>query len=144
MSEEGLRARIKLSKEAGDHVAYVQQQYNFSYKNQAIEKIIEDHKNAESLQEKEESMIASVSEAVAKDMKKEVSRILLGVNNTDRNSQILIELINGMMVNTNQKSILTTDEAETEGLAAAREKVATDIQKQKQKRDDWLAKQGGE
>lgn len=144
MNEEGLRARIKLSKEAGEYVDHIQNQYNFSYKNQAIEKIIEDHKSAESIKEKEKSMIASVSEAVAKDMKKEVSRILLGVNNTDRNTQVLVELINGMMINTNQKNILTTEEALAEGVTTAREKVASDIQKQKQKRDDWLSKQGGE
>jgi hypothetical protein len=144
MNEESLRVRIKLSKESGDYVDEIQHKYNFSRRNHAIEKIIEDHKNLESLKEKEEKMIDSVSSKISSEVKKEVSRVLLGVNNTDRNTQVLIELMNGMMINNSQENILTTEDHETDGVVTAKEKVATDIQKQKQKRDDWLLKQGGE
>ncbi|WP_054637625.1 hypothetical protein [Thalassobacillus sp. C254] len=66
------------------------------------------------------------------------------MNNTDRNTQILLQLINGMMVNMNINNIMTTEDFETDGLKTAKEKVQQDIAHQKQKRDHYYAKKGGE
>lgn len=149
MTEEVVK-RMRLTKEAVEYIDQYTEEKAISrkHKNQTINIIIQEHK--EMLQEKEwkdqleKSLSENIAKEISKGVKKEVSRILLGVNNTDRNTQVLIELINGMMINNNQKSILTTEEVEAEGLVSAREKVAADIKNQKQKRDDWLSKQGGE
>lgn len=69
-------------------------------------------------------------ETVAEEMK----RIRLGTNNTDRNSQILIELIQGLMVVNNVKAITTTSDYKPGFLEQAEKIVNEKIINQKQKK----------
>ncbi|NJP38989.1 hypothetical protein [Alkalicoccus luteus] len=148
MSNEVVK-RVRLSKESSEYIDQYTEENGIpeGYKNRTINAIIQEHKQMKDEQSRNENIESQLSETIAetiaKEVKQEVSRILLGVNNTDRNTKVLIELINGMMINNQQGNIMTTEDHETPGLAVARDKVAKDIEKQKQKRDDWLARKGG-
>lgn len=142
--------RLRISEDSADYIEEFSRRNGIqpTHMNRAINEIIKEHKELkEAVSDKgdlQEDLINQVSESVSLKVKNEMSRILLGVNNADRNTQMLLQLINGLMINQNFQSILTTDEHETSGLKTARDKVAEDIKHQKQKRDDWIAKKGGE
>lgn len=142
--------RLRISEDSADYIEDFSRRNGIqpTHMNRAINEIIKEHKELkEAVSDKgdlQEDLINQVSESVSLKVKNEMSRILLGVNNADRNTQMLLQLINGLMINQNFQSILTTDEHETSGLKTARDKVAEDIKHQKQKRDDWIAKKGGE
>ena len=142
--------RLRISEDSANYIEDFSRRNGIqpTHMNRAINEIIKEHKELkEAVSDKgdlQEDLINQVSESVSLKVKNEMSRILLGVNNADRNTQMLLQLINGLMINQNFQSILTTDEHETSGLKTARDKVAEDIKHQKQKRDDWIAKKGGE
>lgn len=142
--------RLRISEDSADYIEEFSRRNGIqpTHMNRAINEIIKEHKELkEAVSDKgdlQKDLINQVSESVSLKVKNEMSRILLGVNNADRNTQMLLQLINGLMINQNFQSILTTDEHETSGLKTARDKVAEDIKHQKQKRDDWIAKKGGE
>lgn len=78
------------------------------------------------------SVVASrVSDAMAKELKK----ILLGTNNADRNTQILIELIQGYMQGENINHIINTDDNMPPFLEETKELIHERITKQKQRKD---------
>ncbi|WP_252314397.1 hypothetical protein [Sinobaca sp. H24] len=130
--------RLRISEESATYIDDYSKKNGIqpTHMNRAINEIIKEHKEyREAASDKDnlqEELINQVSESISSNVKKEMSRILLGVNNTDRNTQIVLQLMNGFMINQNFQSILTTDEHETSGLKTAKEKVAEDIQNQKQ------------
>ncbi|XZF74544.1 hypothetical protein ACSBO6_13105 [Bacillus sp. AL-1R] len=58
-----------------------------------------------------------------------------------RNTQIIIELFNGLMFNQNINDIITTDVLEQPGIKTAREFVQEQIENKRQRRLDWESKQ---
>lgn len=82
------------------------------------------------------SVIAKVtSDKVHKDFTETLKKIRLGVNNTDRNTQILIELMNGHMDQQDYEYFLTTDIQESMPLEESKKVVQDRISKQKQNKD---------
>lgn len=65
----------------------------------------------------------------------ELNRIRLGTNNTDRNTQILIELVQGHMQMQNLKHIITTDMIKPPFLTDVEKLVQESITNMKQRKD---------
>lgn len=76
----------------------------------------------------------TVAELVNATLSKEINRVRLGTNNTDRNTQILIELLQGHMQLQNIKHIPTTDLVKSEFLTDAENFVKDRIANQKQRK----------
>ncbi|WP_455678122.1 hypothetical protein [Sharpea azabuensis] len=79
----------------------------------------------------------AVTENLYHNLKEELTRIRLGTNNTDRNTQILIELINGIMIHDSVDDIITSDTLESKGLETAKRTVQERIEVKRQKRIEW-------
>ncbi|PEK39198.1 hypothetical protein CN586_29020, partial [Bacillus toyonensis] len=72
-------------------------------------------------------------------LKSELTKIRLGANSADRNTQILIELLNGYFFLEGVDSLITTDKQEMGSVKIAKEVVAERISNARQKRLDHEA-----
>lgn len=111
---------------------------------QALELIIKEHKRLASekvntnllSQVVAHHVSAAVEEMIEVGIAKEVKRIRLGINNTDRNTQKLIELLQGLMQLQNIEHIMTTDMNAPAFLQQVDELIETRITEQKQRKDN--------
>ena len=78
----------------------------------------------------------SVSELIETGVAKEVNKIRLGTNNTDRNTQKLIELVQGLLQLQNIDHIMTTDMNAPPFLKQVDELIESRITEQKQRKDN--------
>lgn len=114
--------------------------YNSS--SEAVERIIREHKelkkNDFSLEyitdTVTENVTRSVQLALQQSISKEVNRVRLGTNNIDRNTQIIIELVQGFMQMQNLEHIVTTDINKPEFLVETEELIQERISLMKQKK----------
>ena len=136
MSEDVVK-RLRLSKESFDYIEKYAEEKNIPYDNRTINLIIKEHKEIKSAEESQNEMIKIISENVSKEVKKEIKRVLLGTNNTDRNTQIIIELLNGLFISNNISDIMTTEDMESKPVYTAKRMVQEKIQNQQQKRADY-------
>lgn len=78
----------------------------------------------------------AVSEIVDAGITKELTRVRLGTNNTDRNTQKLIELVQGLLQLQNIDHIMTTDMNAPPFLKQVDELIESRITEQKQRKDN--------
>jgi len=141
MSENVVK-RLRLTKESADYIEEYANENNIPHDNRTINHIIMEHKNIESKEKEKQSFVRDISENISKEIKKEMKRLLLGVNNTDRNTQIIIELMNGMLIDQDIKDIITTEDVPSQPVTTAKETVQKRIEHLQQKRAEYY-KQGG-
>lgn len=79
---------------------------------------------------------AAVEETIEAGIAKEIKRIRLGTNKTDRNTQKLIELLQGLMQLQNIEHIMTTDMNAPPFLQQVDELIEARITEQKQRKDN--------
>lgn len=135
--------RLRLTKESFDYINEYAEKNNIPYDNRTINMIIEEHKAIKNQDQMQQDMIKAISDNVAKEVKKEVKRVLLGTNNTDRNTQVIIELLNGLFIDQNISDILTTNDLESKPVHTAKNFVQDRIKNQQQKRADYYSQKGG-
>lgn len=141
------QTRLRLNKETLDYLSDFADEHGLPYTHLAVEQIVKEHKEYA----KQNWNLQYISEAVAEKVKqsvnvalqhsisKEINRVRLGTNNTDRNTQILIELVQAHMELDNVKTIMTTDMYKPDFLEQAEKAVYERIIHQKQKKDGKLA-----
>lgn len=105
---------------------------------EALDAMIAEHKELStktwSLQYVTNTVASHVNHVISEELKK----ILLGINNTDRNTQILIELLQGYMQAENIKGIFTTDMHTPDFFEHTKQVVHERITKQKQRKDSKI------
>lgn len=110
----------------------------------ALELVIREHKQLTSekvntnmlAQIVSQNVTDSVSELIEASVSKEVNKIRLGTNNTDRNTQKLIELVQGLLQLQNIDHIMTTDMNAPPFLKQVDELIESRITEQKQRKDN--------
>ena len=110
----------------------------------ALELIIKEHKQLASekvnlnlmAQIISHNVTAAVSEWIEAGVAKELTRVRLGTNNTDRNTQKLIELVQGLLQLQNIDHIMTTDMNAPPFLKQVDELIESRITEQKQRKDN--------
>ena len=110
----------------------------------ALELIIKEHKQLVSekvnmnlmAQIISHNVTAAVSERIEDGITKELTRVRLGTNNTDRNTQKLIELVQGLLQLQNIDHIMTTDMNAPPFLKQVDELIESRITEQKQRKDN--------
>lgn len=116
----------------------------YSSRTESLERIIKEHKKYSEEKFSLEYIVESVSKEVSKSVQialqksivNEVNRVRLGTNNADRNTQIIIELLQGFMQNENIEHIITTDDNKPSFLNEVEELIKKRITKQKQRKDN--------
>lgn len=138
-SEEKARLRLSVNPEVLDYIEEIKEEQNLSFNGDAVSFLVADYKRLKKEQWSLNYVAEVVSQNLHETLKEELTRVRLGTNNTDRNTQILIELVNGMMINDNVENIMTTDQLESDGLVTAKNVVQERIENKRQRRVEWEA-----
>ncbi len=133
--------KLSLNENVHQYIQDYMDENNITHPGDAISKICMEHQASKS----SEWSLNYISEIVSKNLhdvlKSELTKIRLGANSADRNTQILIELMNGYFFanDLDLESIITTDKIEVGGVKIAKEVVAERISNARQKRIDHEA-----
>jgi len=98
----------------------------------ALVQIIEDHKHKNDVSATK-VLVDSLAKQVADELKDTLTRIRLGSNNADRNSEVILLLLNSMISYTGFKSLIEKD---TPQLAQAKQTIRDRIKNYRQRKLD--------
>jgi hypothetical protein len=141
MENKKIRMKLSLNENVHQYIQDYMDENNITHPGDAISKICMEHQASKST----EWSLNYISEIVLKNLhdvlKSELTKIRLGANSADRNTQVLIELMNGYFFanDLDLESIITTDKIEVGGVKIAKEVVAERISNARQKRLDHEA-----
>ncbi|PEF16022.1 hypothetical protein [Bacillus cereus] len=141
MENKKIRMKLSLNENVHQYIQDYMDENNITHPGDAISKICMEHQASKS----SEWSLNYISKIVSKNLhdvlKSELTKIRLGANSADRNTQILIELMNGYFFanDLDLESIITTDKIEVGGVKIAKEVVAERISNARQKRLDHEA-----
>lgn len=108
---------------------------DYNTKGAALDVILEEHKELKKKHWNLQYISQTVAEIVNERISNELNRVWLGTNNTDRNTQILIELLQGLMQLRNVDHIPTTDMYKPEFLEHTEKLIKDRISHQKQRKN---------
>jgi hypothetical protein len=105
-------ARIKkmfvISKKNLEYIEEVKEKNNLKYNSEALDLIIREHRQNSDITT--EAMIKIIAKEVSEQIKFDIKGIKKSSNDTDRNTQILLELINGLFVISEYGRLATTED----------------------------------
>lgn len=134
-----IRRQVTMDQETEDYIKDYMEEHGIRYTGEAMGRICKEHEAAKNT----EWSLNYVTEVVSKNLhdvlKRELTKIRLGANSADRNTQILIELLNGYFFLEGVDSLITTDKQEMGSVKIAKEVVAERISNARQKRIDHEA-----
>lgn len=116
-----LRKEYKLDEKYIEYIEEVRENNHLKYNSEALGLIIREHKNNSDITT--EIMIKLIGEKIAEQLKVELLGIKKASNETDKNTQILIELFNGLFVKSGYTILSTTGEIKCEAIDKATEFV---------------------
>ncbi|MFP3845789.1 hypothetical protein [Priestia filamentosa] len=138
------RRMISLDEATDQYIQAYMEEHHFRFPGEAIEDICRKYRD----EKEKEWSLQYISEVVSQNLhevlKKELTKIRLGTNAADKNSQILIELLNGIFFNKSElgTGFIPTSVQEVEPIRIAKEEVEKRIAHQRQKRIDWEESRG--
>ncbi|HDR6387828.1 hypothetical protein OCF65_12080 [Bacillus toyonensis] len=134
-----IRRQVTMDQATEDYINDYMEEHGIRYTGEAMGRICKEHEAAKNT----EWSLNYVTEVVSKNLhdvlKSELTKIRLGANSADRNTQILIELLNGYFFLEGVDSLITTDKQEMGSVKIAKEVVAERISHARQKRIDHEA-----
>ncbi|MHA4169871.1 hypothetical protein [Bacillus cereus] len=134
-----IRRQVTMDQATEDYINDYMEEHGIRYTGEAMGRICKEHEAAKNT----EWSLKYVTEVVSKNLhdalKSELTKIRLGANSADRNTQILIELLNGYFFLEGVDSLITTDKQEMGSVKIAKEVVAERISHARQKRLDHEA-----
>ncbi|MGG3801195.1 hypothetical protein [Metabacillus fastidiosus] len=140
---EKVRMKLSIDENVNQYIKEYMEEHHIKFVGEAVSQICKEHKE----NKENEWSIKYISEVVSNSMKEafkeELNKIRLGANNADRNTQILIELMNGIYFFQNYENLITTSVQEMEAIKTAKNEVQDRITHQRQKKIDWEAAKGG-
>jgi hypothetical protein len=136
------RRTISLDMKTDEYIQAYMEEHHFRFPGEAIMDICQKYQETK---EKEWSL-QYISEVVSNNLhqvlKDELTKIRLGANSADKNTQILIEYMNGLFFHHGFDGLMTTDLQELDSTKVAKEAVEKRIANQRQKRIDWEESKG--
>lgn len=134
-----IRRQVTMDQATEDYINDYMEEHGIRYTGEAMGRICKEHEAAKNT----EWSLNYVTEVVSKNLhdvlKSELTKIRLGANSADRNTQILIELLNGYFFLEGVDSLITTDKQEMGSVKIAKEVVTERISNARQKRLDHEA-----
>ncbi|MFE0624886.1 hypothetical protein ACFW1J_26050 [Priestia aryabhattai] len=136
------RMKLSLDEETKQYIQAYMEENNIGFTGEAIAQICKEHKVAKSNEWSLQYISEVVSNNLHQVLKDELTRIRLGANSADKNTQILIEYMNGLFFHHGFDGLMTTDLQELDSTKVAKEAVEKRIANQRQKRIDWEESKG--
>ncbi len=115
------RKEYKMTRKNIEYIEEVKEKNNLKYNSEALDLIIREHRQNSDITT--EAMIKLIANEVADKIKVDISGIKKSSNETDRNTQILLELINGLFVISRYGRLATTEDEVAPALTNASEIV---------------------
>lgn len=123
-----------VEKDALDYLKDVKKERKLSSVNQALEQVISEHKlKADTTTDQ---MIKIIAGEVSKELKGDLDKLNRGVNFSDRNVQVIIEMLNGICIKDNVGEIVGIEHIKSDALAIAEENVKRRIVKSRVRKLD--------
>lgn len=116
-----IRKEYKMTEKNVDYIEEVKEKNNLKYSSEALDLIIREHRQNSDITT--EAMIKIIAKEVADQIKVDMKEIKNVSNDTDRNTQILIEMINGFFVISDYRRLATTEDIIAPALTRASELV---------------------
>ena len=110
-----------LSKKNLEYIEEVKDKNNLKYNSEALDLIIREHRQNSDITT--EAMIKLIAKEVSEQIKLDFKGIKKASNDTDRNTQILLEMINGFFVISEYGRLATTEDVIAPALTRASELV---------------------
>lgn len=112
------QVKFYLDEEWYDYIEQVRFEKKLKTKTASMIAILEEHKRLSNnnfdlnfiINRVVSELKSEISNVISDIVSEELKRVRMGTNNADRNTQVLIELVQGGMVATNNEVITTTDE----------------------------------
>ncbi|ATD56267.1 hypothetical protein [Clostridium chauvoei] len=118
-----------LSKKNVDYIEEIKEKRDLKYNSEAVDLIIREHRiNSDTTTE---VMMNLIGEKLSEQLKVELSGIKKASNQTDKNTQIIIELLNGLFVKSGYSILATTDDIKCEAIDRTIEVVERRIAKKR-------------
>ncbi|WP_143331508.1 hypothetical protein [Clostridium paraputrificum] len=133
MSEKQYK-HFYIDKDFLEYLSEIKKGNNLSSMNQAINLVLKEHKEKSATTI--ELMIKIIANEVAKELKGELTKIIRGINSSDRNTQIVMEMLNGLFIKNSVGEILVSNVVKSEGLEMAEEAVRKRISKSRVRKLD--------
>ncbi|WP_241139225.1 hypothetical protein [Bacillus mycoides] len=134
-----IRRQVTMDQATEDYIKDYMEEHGIRYTGEAMGRICKEHEAAKSTEWSLNYITEVVSNNLHDVLKSELTKIRLGANSADRNTQVLIELLNGYFFLESVDSIITTDKQEMGSVKIAKEVVAERISNARQKRLDHEA-----
>ena len=115
------RKDYMLSEKNIEYIEEVKEKNNIKYNSEALDLIIREHRQNSDITT--EAMIKLIAKEVSEQIKLDFKGIKKASNDTDRNTQILLEMINGFFVISEYGRLATTDDVIAPALTRASELV---------------------
>ena len=103
-----IRKEYKMTEKNVAYIEEVKEKNNLKYSSEALDLIIREHRQNSDITT--EAMIKIIAKEVSEQIKFDMKEIKKSSNNTDRNTQILLELINGFFVIYEYGVLATTED----------------------------------
>ena len=130
-----IKRNFSIEKNTFDYLNDIQRENsNINSMSSAIDFIDMEHK--EKSDTTTEQMIKIIASEVARELKCDLVKIIKGINSADRNTQIVMEMLNGLFIKSNVGYINTSDIVKAEGLELAEESVRKRISKSRVRKLD--------
>ena len=138
---ETVQMRIRISKNQLEYLEQISAEKNLKSPTKALDYILTDYPELDNQRfdlrfvanSLKEEIIKEVRLAVKEEVAEEMKRIRLGTNNTDRNTQVIIELLQAKLVADNNNTLIFTDTFKPEFLeeaeAVVQERISNKVQK---------------
>ncbi|WP_302782906.1 hypothetical protein [Clostridium saudiense] len=115
------RKDYMLSEKNIEYIEEVKEKNNLKYNSEALDLIIREHRQNSDITT--EAMIKLIAKEVSEQIKLDFKGIKKASNDTDRNTQILLEMINGFFVISEYGRLATTEDVIAPALTRASEIV---------------------
>ncbi|PFE34866.1 hypothetical protein CN270_09230 [Priestia megaterium] len=130
------RHKVTVDEETEAYIQEYMKEHKLRFASEAIIEICEKYRKVQEQQWSLKYISEVVSNNLHQALKDELTKIRLGANSADKNSQILIEYMNGLFFHHGFDGLMTTDLQELDSTKVAKEAVEKRIAHQRQKKVD--------
>lgn len=130
------RHKVTVDVETEAYIQEYMREHKLRFASEAIIDICEKYRKVQEQQWSLKYISEVVSNSLHDVIKEELTRIRLGTNSADKNTQILIEYMNGLFFHHGFDGLMTTELQELDSTKVAKETVEKRIAHQRQKKVD--------
>ncbi|QAS52328.1 hypothetical protein [Halobacillus litoralis] len=130
----GRRQNVTLHEETIALIKDYQEQHHIRYPGEALDRMIGEWEAQKATDHSQEYLLSLMAQRFQDVFSEEMKRLRLAANRSDKNTQVLLELMNGFAMDQNLESCVTTPIFESQAMKDAKQAVEERISHQRQKR----------